>query len=246
MRREKDSAHNWSEITSLIESISGPAVLINRNYKILAVNNAYELTYETTNEKAQQKYCYEISHRYTRPCDEAGETCPLKQSTESKQPHRVLHLHHTPRGEEHVDVEMRPILDKKGEILYFLETMRTSKVASSHAEGDGLIGRAPTFNHMLELIERVAPTEANVLLATLNAGEVDMGDIKNKWFDITAIKPDPEDEELNLETGTLRINWVDLRDSEGMMQIPDAIDNFLKIIDFLEEHKDDYIEFFVH
>lgn len=89
-------------------------------------------------------------------------------------------------------------------------------------------------------------TEANVLLATLNAGKVDMGDIKNKWFDITAIKPDPEDEELNLETGTLRINWVDLRDSEGMMQIPDAIDNFLKIIDFLEEHKDDYIEFFVH
>ena len=89
-------------------------------------------------------------------------------------------------------------------------------------------------------------TEANELLATLNAGKVDMGDIKNKWFDITAIKPDPEDKELNLETGTLRINWVDLRDSEGMMQIPDVIDNFKKIVDFLEEHKDDYIEFFVH
>lgn len=89
-------------------------------------------------------------------------------------------------------------------------------------------------------------TEADVLLATLNAGKVNMGDIKNKWFDITAIKPDPEDEELNLETGTLRINWVDLRDSEGMMQSPDVIDNFKKIIAFLEEHKDDDIEFFVH
>ncbi len=89
-------------------------------------------------------------------------------------------------------------------------------------------------------------TEANELLATLNAGKVDMGDIKNKWFDITAIKPDPEDEELNLETGTLRINWIDLRDSGGMMQIPDAIDNFKKIIDFLGKHKNDYIEFFVH
>ena len=154
----------WSEVTSLIESISDPAVLISPDYKILAVNNAYEITYETTSSKAQQQYCYEISHQYTRPCDEAGETCPLKQSTASGQPHRVLHLHHTPRGEEHVDVEMHPILDKHGDILYFLEKMRTSKVASSRAEGDGLIGRAPAFNQMLELIERVAPTEANVLL----------------------------------------------------------------------------------
>lgn len=89
-------------------------------------------------------------------------------------------------------------------------------------------------------------TEANELLAALEAGKVDMGDIKNKWFDITAIAPEPEDEDLSSETGKLRINWIDLRDSGGKMQIPNVIDNFKKIVDFLEEHKNDYIEFFVH
>ncbi len=162
--KTKNGQHNWSEITSLLESIQDPAVLIGLDYKILAANRAYELNYETTSHKAQKKFCYEISHRYTRPCDEAGETCPLKQSLSTQQPHRVLHLHHTPRGQEHVDVEMHPIHNKDGKVLYFLETMRTSKVASSTAEGDGLIGRSTSFNQMLELIERVAPTEANVLL----------------------------------------------------------------------------------
>ncbi|HFE38214.1 MAG TPA: AAA family ATPase [Gammaproteobacteria bacterium] len=159
-----NSQHSWSEIISMLESIPDPAVLIGLDYKILAVNHAYEQNYETTSRRAQQKFCYEISHRYTRPCDEAGETCPLKHSLSSGQPHRVLHLHYTPRGDEHVDVEMHPILDKDRKPCYFLETMRTSKVASSRADGDGLIGRSPPFNHMLELIERAAPTEVNILL----------------------------------------------------------------------------------
>jgi len=152
------------EVIAMLESIAEPAVLISRHYKILAANKAYENYYEITAQKIHHKHCYEVSHGYNRPCDEAGETCPLKNSLASQQPHRVLHIHHTPRGEEHVDVEMHPIHNDKHEILYFLETIKSSKVANCQAKQGSLIGRSPAFNYMIELIERVAPTEANVLL----------------------------------------------------------------------------------
>lgn len=155
---------NNPEVIAMLASISDPAVLISRDYKILAANKAYENYYEIAAQKIQNKHCYEVSHGYKRPCDEAGETCPLKNSLASHQPHRVLHIHHTPRGEEHVDVEMHPIHNDKNEILYFLETIKSSKVANCKAEQGSLIGRSPTFNYMIELIERVSPTEANVLL----------------------------------------------------------------------------------
>lgn len=151
-------------LDSLLDSIPGPAVLIDLDYRIVATNTAYTEHYQAQGVKTEGKHCYEISHHYTRPCDQAGETCPLKLSLSSGEPQRVLHLHHTPRGEEHVDVETHPVRNNKGEIIYFLETMRTSNIANSQNENQGLVGRAPSFNKMLELVERVAPSASAVLL----------------------------------------------------------------------------------
>jgi two-component system, NtrC family, response regulator HydG len=104
------------------------------------------------------------SHHFTVPCDQAGESCPLKLSLEAGEPQRVLHLHHTPRGEEHVAVETMPIRDESGEIAYFVETMRVVRQASRRAAAQGLVGRSPAFVGMLEKILRVANSDAAVLL----------------------------------------------------------------------------------
>jgi DNA-binding NtrC family response regulator len=73
-------------------------------------------------------------------------------------------LHHTPRGEEHVDVELTPIHDGNGELVYFVEMMQTIRTAGATSSAQGMVGRSPVFNNMLGLIERVAPSEASVLL----------------------------------------------------------------------------------
>ena len=108
--------------------------------------------------------CYEVSHRYPRPCDKAGESCPLAQSLQSGKRERVLHLHHTPDGEEYVDIELTPIRDADGAIVYFVEKL----VEMPHARGlvseHGLVGRAPAFQEMMELVARVARSDAVVLL----------------------------------------------------------------------------------
>ena len=151
------------EITALLDVYDEPAVLLNKDYQILAANPPYRAIYGDE-QPLRTRHCYEVSHHYSVPCDQAGESCPLKASLASGESQRVLHLHHTPRGEEHVDVEIHPIKNQSGELLYFVEVMRHSRVASARPAGEGLVGRAPAFLRMLELVQRVAPSETAVLL----------------------------------------------------------------------------------
>ena len=133
------------------------------DYRIVAANKAYSDAF-APNQSVTGLHCYEVSHRFGAPCDQAGEPCPLRMSQKSGQPQRVLHLHHTPHGEEHVDVETTPIRDAQGNTVFFVETMRVVKQASGHAVAEGLVGSSPCFMRMLALAIRVSPTNAAVLL----------------------------------------------------------------------------------
>jgi len=151
------------ETTALLDSIDEPAILLSREYEILAANQAYRQHYGD-GKPLHRRHCYAASHHYSVPCDQAGEMCPLKQCLHSGEPQRVLHLHHTPDGDEHVDVSLFPIRDAQGKITCLLEKMHRTRVASSHPAGAGLVGRSAAFNHMLALMERAAPSATSVLL----------------------------------------------------------------------------------
>jgi transcriptional regulator with PAS, ATPase and Fis domain len=148
-----------AEIKTLLECFQEPAVLLSPDYHILATNAAYRHHYGK-----EHHYCYEASHHYKVPCDQAGESCPLKTTLETKQPQHVLHLHHTSHGESHVNIQTFPIYNDKNEIVYLLEIMRCTKIANVQAQRQGLVGRCQAFNRMLALVSRVAPSETSVLL----------------------------------------------------------------------------------
>ncbi len=157
------TSHFLSELISFLDGLPEPRIVMSADYRIIAANAAYTREFGGGRELAGRA-CYEVSHRFNVPCDQAGESCPLKLSLEAGEPQRVLHLHHTPRGEEHVLVETSPIRDETGEIAYFVETMRLVRQASSRAATSGLVGRSPAFSSMLEKMMRVAPSDAAVLL----------------------------------------------------------------------------------
>lgn len=152
-----------AEVSSMLDGHPDPAILLDRDYRVLAANRAYCEVYGEGRPIVGRR-CYEVSHRYNVPCDQAGESCPLAASLSSGQPQRVLHLHHTPRGEEHVEVETRPVRNAAGDTVYFMEIMRQTRVASAQPGGRSLVGRSPAFNRMIELMQRVAPSDASVLL----------------------------------------------------------------------------------
>ena len=152
-----------AELLSYLDSQPQPRIVMDKNYTIIAANTAYHTEYGNSSPLVG-RHCYEVSHHFIRPCDEAGESCPLKLSAATGRPQRVLHLHQTPRGEEHVDVELTPIHNSNGEIVYFVEMIQTIHDASALPSSRGLVGRSAAFNNMLGLVERAAPSEASVLL----------------------------------------------------------------------------------
>ena len=131
---------------------------------ILAANTAYRRQFGAVDQPTLGRTCHAVSHHIDVPCDQAGEHCPMKRAFDTKAPDRVLHIHHTPRGPEHVDVELRPILDAQREVVAYVERLATVRSASARPSSDGLVGRAPAFNTALSAVQRVAPSMLPVLL----------------------------------------------------------------------------------
>jgi len=149
-------------ISSLLDAITAPAVLLNREYEICAANDAYRRLYSNNKSIIHQR-CYEVSHGYTVPCDQAGETCPLQQCLQQGERQRLLHIHNTPHGREHVDVELNPIRDANGDIQFFVEIMNLVSAPPSDTE-QPMIGYSPAYTQMLELLSRAASSDISVLL----------------------------------------------------------------------------------
>ena len=152
-----------AELVSFLESFEDPYILFDRDYRILAANAAYRRAHGARQEVIGRT-CYEVSHHYAVPCDQAGEACPLASSLASGQRERVVHLHHTPHGEAYESIELSPVRDAAGGARYFIEKLAPLDVARGLSAQAGLVGRAASFQAMLGLVARVAPSEATVLL----------------------------------------------------------------------------------
>lgn len=152
-------------LARMLDSYEHPAILVDTRYQILATNDLYREKFGLIDTASGIAHCYAVSHGYDRPCDQAGENCPLAAATRSGQRERVLHIHQTPRGEEHVDVEMLPILDDAGQLEFFVELLKPVAIAGIGERDIEMLGSSSAFNQMVEHISRVAPGNAAVLLS---------------------------------------------------------------------------------
>ncbi len=151
-------------LISFLEHEAEPMIVLDPDYNILAANTAYRRQFGDVDQPTIGHKCYRVSHHYDVPCDQAGEHCPMKKAFAVKGPDRVLHIHHTPRGPEHVDVELRPVLNVEREVIAYVERLRTVRSASAQASADGLVGQSPAFTAALTSLQRVAPSMLPVLL----------------------------------------------------------------------------------
>ncbi|WP_066336806.1 sigma-54 interaction domain-containing protein, partial [Azohydromonas lata] len=152
------------ELVSYLEGLADPHIVFDRKYRIVAANAAYRQQFSAGGASVVGRTCYDVSHHFDRPCDEAGESCPLARSRQSGQRERVLHLHHTPKGEAYVNIELTPVLDASGEAAFYVEKMEPLRIAQGRPAAQGMIGRAAAFQEMLALVARVGPSQASVLL----------------------------------------------------------------------------------
>lgn len=151
-------------LVSYLEQEAQPMIVLDTDFNILAANTAYQRQFGMAGQVTTGQKCFRVSHHYDVPCDLAGEHCPMKKALEKRGPDRVLHIHHTPRGPEHVDVELRPIFDESRNVVGYVEQLATVRSASARASAEGLVGRSAAFMAALSALQRVAKSMLPVLL----------------------------------------------------------------------------------
>lgn len=152
-----------AHLTSVLDCLPHPAILIGRDLAIEAANERFRTVFAGGRE-LRGLHCHEVSHGSSRPCDLAGEECPLLLSGRTGRPRHALHVHRTPRGLEHVSITVRPVCDDAGKAVSFVETLQPSTIASAEPCSDRLVGRSPAFNRMLDRVEQFAAGDTSVLL----------------------------------------------------------------------------------
>jgi len=154
---------NIAIVQAMIDAIDKPAIFINQDYIIEAVNTPYRDTYPV-NIKPGFSKCFTVSHNNTKPCDQCGETCPMAQCKETGRTASTVHIHSTNQGQSYCDILMRPVHDSTGELLGYLEILDKLAFASNNPSEGKMIGESEAFKTMLNKINRAAKSDIAVLL----------------------------------------------------------------------------------
>jgi transcriptional regulator with PAS, ATPase and Fis domain len=153
------------DLTSLVESHDKPFVVIDRNYRILAVNSAYEQAYGATRDEAISRKCHQVSHGKDYPCSEDGEECPYEHIFDTGNPYVCAHIHCDAANHLHqVKVSAYPLRAPDGE-LYMGECIEEITVADDkHIGGARMVGETPAFMACVNQLNIAASSDAPVLL----------------------------------------------------------------------------------
>jgi transcriptional regulator with PAS, ATPase and Fis domain len=154
---------NINIVQAMINSIDKPAIFIDTQYIILAVNDPYRSIYNNEVVIGSSR-CFEISHGHTSPCDKHGEECPIQACIKTERASSVVHIHNTKLGKTYCDILMKPIKDVDGITIGFLEILDRINFAATDSQANKMIGSSEPFKNMLTKINRAAKSEIAVLL----------------------------------------------------------------------------------
>ncbi len=153
------------ELQSLVDSHEQPFVVIDSEYRIVAVNKAYERTYGTDRQQAVGQHCFRISHKNDAPCHEYGEDCPHLNLFEIGKRDACLHTHYDKNHRMcQVRVTAYPLHTGDGK-LYMGELIQELFVPDNRGtDVKQMVGATPPFLACLEQLRMAAAVHAPVLL----------------------------------------------------------------------------------
>ncbi len=111
----------------LIQQSTAAIVIVNTDFTIAEVNEAYLIAVNRSKEEVIGKYCYEISHGYNMPCSSwrPDMQCPLVETLRTGKSAYVIHDHPGPGNKPtFCNLVTYPLRDPSGEILQVIEVWR--------------------------------------------------------------------------------------------------------------------------
>ena len=153
------------DLVSLVNSHEKPFVVIDKNYHILAVNNAYELEYGVASEDAVGRTCYQVSHGNDHPCSDEGEDCPYEQVFGNSEAKVCAHIHcDADHRMHHVKVSAFPLQGSNGELFLGECLEKISSMGAHETSGERMVGETSVFIACVNQLNIAASSDAPVLL----------------------------------------------------------------------------------
>ena len=153
-----------SELQSVVDTHKEPFVILDRDFRIVAVNRAYELAYGSTRDKMAGQHCYQISHQNDRPCFELGEECPHQTVYQTGKSCSCLHTHYDVDGHTHqLRINAYP-LHSAGELYMGEALQELPEPGARRKDPIHMVGQSPIFLRTLEQLKLAAAADAPVLL----------------------------------------------------------------------------------
>jgi PAS domain S-box-containing protein len=106
------------------ELIQEDVMIIGSDYRVLDINETLLTTLGLERKEAVGRYCYEITHRLTKPCSGEDHKCPLKETLMTRKPTKETHIHKDKDNKNiHYSISAYPLFEN-GEIIGAIELSR--------------------------------------------------------------------------------------------------------------------------
>ena len=152
-------------LQSIIDASDNGFVVIDKDYNIVAANNAYCKAYDIDSDAIVGHKCHQVSHHSDVPCHLNGEDCPHKQVFATKKPHQVLHIHFDHNNEEeHVRIKGSPVYGTDGELFLGEAVFPIAKSDDMGCDKQRMLGTSPSFLACIEEMSGAAMSDVPILL----------------------------------------------------------------------------------
>ena len=160
-----DTRVSHVNLQSMIDTHERPFVLIDQDFRIVAVNHAYEQAYGLPREQMVGQMCYQVSHHNSRPCFENGEDCPHQSIYSQGENSSCMHIHYDGQGKAHrVRISAYSVQGENGEMYMGEAIQELGEPDVRKTSQLRMVGESAEFKSLIEQLKLAAASHAPVLL----------------------------------------------------------------------------------
>ncbi|NWF51836.1 MAG: PAS domain-containing protein [Nitrospirae bacterium] len=111
-------------LQSIIDSIEDQIMVVDREYRILEVNEALLKRLNKPKHEIIGEFCYKVLHDLDRPCNIPNHPCPVQETLKTGKASEALHTHFKGREVTYYRVTSYPIFDAEGVVQHVVEMAR--------------------------------------------------------------------------------------------------------------------------
>jgi len=160
------------DIQAFVDLHDRPFLIIDRHFRVVAINSAFERHYGVVKSLARGQRCCELIQGDGRPCpcDKGGSGCHFQQVFAGEGPKACETSYRDEEGRNHrVQMTGYPLATPEGEVflgelIHFDHFSVEPQVAHATAASSAMAGASPGFLRMLDELGRAARSEASVLI----------------------------------------------------------------------------------